>query len=301
MSTQNTSVMEMVGTPATDFKSTLKAAGLDWKPLEDKVAGLDTGVEMPKFKLLYRSDNQQPLGIVGKDYKATDPTEFLESQYEFADFVKGKVTRAGFLPDRSRAFSFVRLDDIQVKPKEQRQVGDVCGVYIYSIDGWDGGTPRKSRLYIERLKCKNGMRSKEIKSSLWVSHTQGMDVLYEKRWKIFLNEISTEVTSIRSQFQTLVEKKMTKDEMVAFAGQLLAGEGEKAEEKRGTLISLFSEGTGTRGATRWDAYNAVTEMATHMSTRRVRESSGRSLESNRFLGVLEKDTLSPRALELLLN
>lgn len=294
--------MDLVGADATDFNTTLKAAGLDWEPQEDKVGGMDSGIEVPRFKMLYRSDTRDPLGIVGKDYKASSPKEFLESQFEFAEFVKGKVTKAGFLPDRSRAFAFVKLEDIKVKPRAERQVGDICGAYIYSIDGWDGGTPRKSRLYVERLRCKNGMASKEIKSSLWVSHTSGMDALYEKRWKVFMNEIGKEVTDIRTKFQTLVEAPMSQEQMVEFAARLLPGEGTKVENRRAEIVGLFGAGgTGNDGTTRWGAYNAVTEFETHHRSFRTQTGSGRLETTNRLTGVLEYATMAPKALELLLN
>ena len=297
----NTSIMQTLGAEAKDYAQTLKAANLDWEPLHDTVSGTDTAIQMPRMKLLYRSDNKAPLGIVGEGYCPSQPRAFLQSQYEFAEFVKGSVTRAGFLEDRARAFCFTKLDDIKVKAKEDRKVGDICGVYIYSTDGWDGGTPQKSRLFVERLRCKNGMRSKELKSALWVPHTSGREALYEKRWKIFLNEVATVVTEIRTQFNTLAEMPMSKEQMLDFAMRLLPGDAGKVVGTRERIVNLFSEGEGNRGTSRWDAYNAVTEYTTHGRTSRVQEGSGRAVESNRFLSVLEKDKLSPRALELLLQ
>src|SRR5262249_35996160 len=136
---------------STNLQKAMFDGDLNWSVLEDKVGGMDSGIEMPRKKLLYRNDNRYPLGIVGSDYTASDPKEFVTSQFEFAEFIKGKVERVGFIADRSRAFSFVRITDIAVPSKQDRKLGDVCGVYLYSADGWDGGTPRTSRLYVERL------------------------------------------------------------------------------------------------------------------------------------------------------
>lgn len=294
-----TSVLETVGVEAKDLKATIKLAGLNWEPLSDSIQGTKSGVEMPRMKLLYRSDTKAALGVVGEGYNPSNPAEFLERQYTLAEALKGTVTRAGFLEDRARAFSFIRMPDIQVKPKAQRQVGDVCGVYIYTTDGWDGGTPHKSRLFIERLCCKNGMTSKEIKANFWVPHTSGRELMTKTRWTTFSAEVSQSLEEVRATFVQLIEAKMTPAEMLEFTVKLFPGEGNRVQTTRDQIAALFGEGTGTRGATRWDAYNAVTEYVTHERKSRVQEDSGRTLESNRFLKVLEKDKLAPRALELL--
>lgn len=65
------------------------------------------------------------------------------------------------------------------------------------------------------------------------------------------------------------------------------------------MLDLFKTGEGNEGKTRWDAYNAVTEYVTHYRT--YRETEATSVEVNRFVGVLETDTMSRTALNLLLN
>ena len=293
----NTSVLSTMGVEASQFEDTLKAGDLDWSPLADKVAGLDTGVEMPRKTLLYRSDTKAPLGIVGDHYSATTPREFLRSQYEFAEFVKGRVARAGFIGDRSRAFALIEIEKINL-PREIRQKGDPVSVFIYSTDGWDGGTPQKSRLYLERLSCANGMTSRVISSSLWNSHTKDREERYERKWKVFLNEVQKTAGEIREEFITLAKTRMTGEQMQDFLKTLLPGESTLTEKKRGSMLNLFSAGEGNEGASRWDALNAVTEYVTHHRTYRDTDVSDRAV--NRFLGVLETDTLRDRAMELLL-
>lgn len=298
MKTMNTSVISSMGVIATSFEDTLKNADLNWEVKSDSVSGTDTAIKFPRRKMLYRSDNLQPLGIVGDDYSASCPKAFLETQYEFASFIKGTVERAGFIADRSRAFAFIRMDDITIKPKNERKKGDILGVHIYSSDGWDGGTPRRSRLFIERLACLNGARSREIKANLYVRHTSKMEVSYETRWKTFMAEVRTSVDAVRAQFQKLAETPMNPIEAAHFFEALIPAEGTRASNLRGDLLNLFSNGTENHGITRWDAYNAVTEYVTHQRTYRETESTSEA--TNRFLGVLETDTIADRALSLLL-
>lgn len=295
-----TTVIDTQGVEAESFAKTLKSADLNWTPKADGVGGVDTGIVMPRKKLLYRSDNQAPLGIVGEEYSPSSPKEFLESQYEFAEFIKGRVSRAGFIPSRSRAFAFVRMDQELSVPRVLRKKGDPLRAYIYSTDGWDGGTPRRSRLYLERLICSNGMTSREIKADLWVSHTKGREEAYGNRWKTFMQKTAETITTVMAQFKELAETRMSPEEAKSFFEKLLPGKSTRTQGTRSQLFRLFgAEGVGNEGVSRWDAYNAVTEYVTHHRTYRGNEAT--PVTTNRFLGVLETDTMSPRALNFLLN
>lgn len=292
----HTSVINLYGTEAVDYKTTLKAADLDWEVRKDAVHGASSAVIMPRKKLLYRSDNDQPLGIVGEDYCPSDPRVFVQTQFEVAERMKGQVTRIGFIEDRSRAFSFIKIADINL-PKSKRKVGDVCGAYIYSTDGWDGGTPRKSRLYVERLRCLNGMTSRELKARFWISHTKDMAARYDKRWQVFAAEIQSNLKLVTEEFTRLATTPMNQEQMDEFLVQLIPGGSTASSNRRERISGLFTRGTGTQGQSRWDAYNAVTEYATHY--RRYRTTDATSVETNRFLGVLEANTLAQQALVLL--
>jgi hypothetical protein len=295
----NSTIIETQGVEAGSFDKTLKAASLDWEPKSDAVMGRGSNVLMPGKKLLFRSDNKKALGIVGDDYHPSQPREFVKTQFELADSIKGKVVRVGFIDDRSRAFAFVRYGGEITIPKGLRKVGDPLQAYVYTTDGWDGGTPRRSRLYVERLTCLNGMTSKQIAANLWVSHTSGMAKRYEVRWKNFQVELAKQVAIIQQQFAKLAEVRMSEVQCKNFLEKLLPGKGGRVENRRAEILGLFSKGTGNEGVSRWDAYNAVTEYVTHH--RNYRETDGTSVETNRFLGVLETDTLSPQALSILLN
>lgn len=305
----NTSIIAL-GVEATAFDKTLKASSLDWEPLSDTAGGTGTKIVMPGKKLLYRSDNKKALGIVGNDYHPTDPREFLKTQYELAETIKGKVARVGFIEDRSRAFAFVQYGDEIIIPRDKGgrrdlikakglKVGDPLQAYVYTSDGWDGGTPRRSRLYIERVSCLNGNISRQIAANLWVSHTSGMAKRFELRWKNFKAEIAEQIEQVRVEFTKLAETPMTEVQCRNFLEKLMPGEGTRVENRRTEILNLFSRGTDNLGVSRWDAYNAVTEFVTHH--RGYRKTDNTSVETNRFLGVLETDTLTRRALDLLLT
>ena len=293
-----TSILKTRGVESLEtVEETLVAADLNWKVEEDQVAGMDTGISFPGSKLLYRSDDRRPLGIVGEDYSPSDPREFVESQFEFAEAIGGKVDRVGFIDDRSKVFSVVSLNNLMKIPREKRKKGDPVGVYIYSTDGWNGWTPCSSRLYLENLTCLNGMVSRKIRASLWVSHTKNREVHYGDRWKTFLNEINVSVKEIRADFVKLAEERMDEKEFKEVLQKLLPGESKVTEKRRQEILHLFGGGIGNEGLTRWDAFNAVTEYTTHRRT--FRETDTTSKETNRFLGVVEAPDLNEKAFDLL--
>jgi hypothetical protein len=291
------SVIETKGVRATTLAETLRHADLDFKVLTDDVVGSKSGAIMPRKKLLYRSDNKEALGVVGSDYCPTEPKEFIETQFEFAREVGGKVVRAGWVGRRSKAFAIVKMDTIELPCGTKTK--DPINLYIYSTDSWDGGSPRSSTMYLERLACLNGMMTQELSTSLRVSHTKNATERFENKLKPFLAEIETKAKDARVKFQELIKAKMGTAEMERFLERLLPGKGGQTENKRKELLELFQHGTGTHGQTRWDALNAVTEYVTHKQT--YRDTNIASADTSRFLGVLERNTMNERALNLLLN
>jgi hypothetical protein len=178
------SVIESKGVRATTLAETLVAADLNFKILEDEVVGAKSGAVMPRKKLLYRSDNKEALGVVGTDYCPTEPKEFIETQFEFAREVGGKVVRAGWVGRRSKAFAIVKMDTIELPCGTKAK--DPINLYIYSTDSWDGGSPRTSMAYFERLACLNGMMTRELSTALRVSHTKNATERFDLKVKPFL-------------------------------------------------------------------------------------------------------------------
>jgi hypothetical protein len=293
------SIIDTQGARATTFEETLRAADLNWEPLEDGIKGIETGVEMPRMKILYRSDTKQPLGVVGEGYEPSNPATFLKQQYELAQSLGGSVTRAGFTSfPKARAFSFVKLEDWTL-PKSLIKKGDVMSIYLYSTDGWSGDAI-KSRLYIERLACLNGAVSRQVAGDFWNSHAKGMAERNPLRVEEYKKSIKATTDVMKDQFVRLLGTKMTPLEMEAFLENLLPGESTRTENRRKELLALFFKPeTGNLGQTRWDAYNAVTEYVTHV--RSSREGEHTVVEASRFFNVTEKDTLRSEAMKLLLN
>jgi hypothetical protein len=292
------SIIETVGVEATtDIKQTSREADLDWEVLEAPVV-LPNGDTFPRKKLLLRSDNGAPLGIVGENYTPSTPRQFLERQYELAGELGGKVVRAGFLPRSSRVFSVISFkEDLRIKSPDAK-VGDVIRAFVYTTDGWDGATPIQSRLYLERLVCLNGMTSQKLHSSIWVSHTRNVSLRWDYRVEEFKRKVQEGITFLSDRLNRLAETPMTVDEARGFFDALLPGDHPHRKKVRENLLNLFQNGIGNQGRTRYDALNAITEYETHHLRFRVPPAQ---LEEHRFLRVLGDNPLRERAYDALLN
>lgn len=308
---QPTSVIQSVGadiSKTTNVDTILKKADLNWEvretPLEE-LHGAD--VKPLRLKLLTRSDNNMALGIVGQDYTPSDPRKFIEAQCELAEHLKGNLVQAGFVPGKARAFAFVRMsEDMRVsvravKTKGKMKLHDPVDAYVHSADGWDGGTPRTSSLFLERLVCKNGMVTRQLSSKLWTSHAGSIEERFEPKWKEFFNVVADQLDEVEETFRGLFKAKMTSEEMQAFLMQLIPGGG-RAEKRRDEIGNLFTNGLGNEGSTRWDALNAVTEYATHH--RSYRDGGVVPMGAKRYwktVGRVSERDLQHKALKLLLE
>jgi hypothetical protein len=293
------SVIRSLGIKATTYEETLHRAGFDWEVMEEEIVSRRSGATFTSKKMLLRSDTQEPLGLVGADYKASDPRKFLHNQYAMANILGGDVYRAGWTGKGSKAFSIIKLHEKLVLPANVREVGDTVGLFIYSTEAWDGGSPSASSLFFERLVCKNGMKTQELSAGFRVSHTKNAEDRFKPAMRLFVNEVEEKSNMAQDQFVKLAKTRMGVSEVEQFLENLIPGDTTTAENKREAISKLFTAGVGNEGKTRWDAFNAVTQWVTHHAP--YRETSVASVDTSRFLGVLERNQTNERALNLLLS
>lgn len=297
---QNQSIIQTVGSEATEnFEETLKKADLNWEVCSEPVRSTVSGITAPRKKMLFRSDNQEFLGIVGEDYVPTSPREFLNAQFQLAERMGGTITRVGFLPSQAKGFAFIKSQAIEL-PKQSRRVGDIINGYVYVTDGWNGGHPRKSQMFFERLVCLNGMTTKQLDQGFWCAHTKKSAPRFKERFEKFMGSVHTSLETTRKTFLRLRDKQLSQANVENFLLELVPGDNTTSSNRRGKILELFSRtGTGIHGSSAYDVYNAVTEFSTHH--RRGRESGVTPSEVNRFLGVVESNTLPEKALALLMR
>jgi len=258
-----------VKTEGKDVDTILKEAGLDWEPMFTRVLGEGLSDPLPGKFLMYRSDNKKPLAVVGRQYRATLPREFVQSQLALAEALGGQLVAIDTFPyvvkkDHVlpfRVVAFIRLQEqVQIQHMDK---GDPIGLFITTVDGWDGATARQSRLYVERVVCRNGLTSRMLEAEIWTSHTSGID----SRWQIgvaqFMEKVRKKKEEVVTHLQKMAQTPMEPKEAMEFFQQLIPGDHPRIQRKREFLMTLFHRGEGNLGQTRYDALNAVTEFVTH--------------------------------------
>lgn len=282
-----------VKTEGKDVDTILKEADLDWEPMFTRVLGEGLSDPLPNKLLMYLSDNKKPLAVVGRYYRATLPREFVQSQLALAEAVGGQLVAIDSLrhslKNDLRVVSFIRLrENIQIQHMDK---GDPIGLFITTVDGWNGGTARQSRLYVERVVCRNGLTSRMLEAEIWTSHTSGIDSRWQAGVSDFMEKVRKKKEEIVTRLQKMAETPMEEQEAVEFFRQLVPGEHAQAQRRREMLLTLFHRGEGNLGRTRYDALNAVTEYVTHH--RRYRD------QFTQTFSVIGDEPLRDRAWQLL--
>lgn len=246
----------------------LEAAHLNWRVIGNPVLAEVGGqaVAVPGYQAITREDSGGVLSIMKSSYH---PIQNAEA-FEFFDAVVGEgqavYDTAGALHGGRRVWIMARIPGtvfIDGDDKLERNI------LLYTSH--DGSSTLKMQQVMTRVVCQNTL-SVALRQA-----TNTVSILHRGNYKQRVQEAQRalkvvhgyfdDLTSLIQQFST---QPMTPHDMRDFTEKLLpidAGEkSPRTEKARGEIVSLFREGTGNHGRTRWDALNAVTEWVDHRRT-----------------------------------
>lgn len=268
-----------------------KSAGFEWTAIETPVMFRNCSgevVESREKKVLYRSDLQTELAVVGAQYNVVQPKEVLEF---FRDLVEGTgmyLDTAGMLFGGRRFFASANTQKAAyIGNKDDTVFGNL--LLATSVDGT---LATNAGFFSTRVVCNNTLRfalSEDTSAKkVRVTHRQQFNPAIIKR---DLGLIDNAWESFVENMNKLASKQVTQ----ATAEDILAkiflkkkDDAEKASPQSITAfnkaVDLYSNGMGadmTKG-TLWGVLNAVTEMADHHN--RVRTSDAKAWE--KFYGKI---------------
>jgi len=273
-----------------------RVADLNWQVQSEKLGGMDTGREIDSHKALFTSDNRL-LGVVGADYQPSQVDEFISSSYDLANFVGYPVSKLGFIPGKSLVTAFIDLKPMSIQD-------DQLNVGILIQDGFNGLQSRSYKMVIIRERCQNGMVTKHLMDSLGSTrHSKNFESNHSNRFKLILNSVNEEISRMEVKFESLFNTRFDKPQFSEFTEALLPAlkrdkPSKQALRVQDQLETLFVNGTGTNGVSKWDAYNAVTEYCSH--EKRYKQTSS-SPDENKFVDFTKGNgfPLAEKALKLL--
>jgi phage/plasmid-like protein (TIGR03299 family) len=144
----------------TSFRQSRQTHGLDWEPrkvsIHYEVMDIEgvTTVEMNNYRAIVRSDTQEALGVVGKDYKPFGNSEFVHLMDSLVDVGEAKHAGLGVLKSGKRVYAVVGLNPEQYDLDTN---GDRYSPFVYGINGHDGGSSLHLGVTIIRWACTNGL------------------------------------------------------------------------------------------------------------------------------------------------
>lgn len=243
-------------------------SGMDWEILESPVffntpAGSQVYAEK---KVLFRSDTNEQLSIVGDGYKVVQPGEVLEFFRELVELNGMKLSTAGVLfggqkfwalADTGRAADILKNDHIKGN--------------LLLTTSCDGTMATSAMMVATRVVCNNTLRlALSEKSTSRVSMTHRVDFdpykmkqemgLIDHAWEGFIENV-----------RQLSTRKMTENDGYKFVYDLLKKPNVEEDKQpytvaRDTLniLNRAKQGMGQAGnGTLWSLLNGVTEFCDH--------------------------------------
>jgi phage/plasmid-like protein (TIGR03299 family) len=230
-------------------------------------------IEIPGQFAVRRTDNNHPLSIMSARYT---PIQNVEA-FEFFDSVIGSGQAvwdtAGSIGGGRKVFMQAVLPG---KLFLKSNPDDVTEKRVLFITSHDGSSALTGMITPIRTVCQNTM------NAALKNHTNQFKIYHRKNYSAKANEAAKVLELAHAYFDdlqtvmnVLAEKEVTKTYVDGFVNALIPTQKNKdevatrTENRRNEIESLFREGTGNVGKTRWDLYNAVTEYVDHKQNGRV--------------------------------
>lgn len=275
-------------------------AALDFTVSKEPISRASNGAKIGGSAGLFHSKTGECLGIHSDGFSFLQPCESLETLEKARQLVGGQWESAASCKGGRMISGFISLERKITAPRR----GDHVALSVAFFDHFDGKGRSRLQLVANVLACDNGMtRAAEI-----VSFNEKHTANLKSRFAAIQCNLFVELQKQAEEMQGVVNQLDNADfsirEMETFAERLIPSTGDdvptRTENRRSDLVIGFSRGTGNRGATRWDAFNAVTEFIDWQSSFRETDFSR---EENRFESILAGSgaRMRARALEMLLN
>ena len=289
---------------------------LDFKVESTDLAEATNDSSFAGYRAIRRSDNNNVMSIVKERYTPIQNSDIIEPLAEIvkqndAKFIAGGVIRGG-----RKAWVQAELKDPMII--KTKAGDDLIRNYIIGLIHHDGMGSNAILPFTSRISCSNQFGAVRRASV-------GFSIRHSSSWEERVSEARSKfeyAANINKSFNASANKialiNMGDDEFKSFALNIVpdlkpnkyAPAGRSFDNKRDTLFTLFKNGQGNIGQTRWDAFNAITEYfdhyegATRIHSAVERGDSVRTSMERRFMNNLsggQTNNIKHKAFNLLLN
>jgi phage/plasmid-like protein (TIGR03299 family) len=245
------------------------AAGLDWE-VKTQPLYLGDSTLVPSNKAVVREDNNEVLGVVGKNYTPLQNRKAFEFFDPFIESNGASFETAGSLKGGKKIWALAKINQ---DPMEIMK-NDIVEKYVLLSNGHDGTVSLRVGFTPIRVVCQNTL-SMAIGNSasqlIRLKHTSNIEENLDKVGEI-MNLANQEFEATAEQYRFLSNKTVNTKDLERLVKLVFVGENYLEEEKLGiergkrifaNVLELFETGRGTEVSgvkgTAWGAYNAVNE------------------------------------------
>jgi len=280
-------------------------AGMQWKIVGAPVnfeSSVNGGYQtVPGMRVLYRSDNSYPLGIVSNQYKIMQPSETLEFYRDLVGVGGFKLSAAGTLFGGKKFWATAKIGEEAVIMGQ-----DKIGGYVLLAGSCDGESPTTAMFTSIRAICANtlGFALQEISDGtsrkyLRITHHGVFNpVAVKKELGLAQDSWSKFISDVRRMSEEKISPEKAKEVLVKVFGDTSekAPSVETQVEKSRVISNIYklydekttpgADMTSTDG-TKWGVMNAVTFYLDHF--RKTRTVDSRFYDANIGDGVDKKE------------
>lgn len=248
-----------------------KEAGLDWDVLSAGVTYTgndDKTHDVGDRVVLYRSDNNDPLGIVGDRYKVVQPGEVIDFYDDLVETMGFHLHTAGSLKGGRIIWALAETGNQFTLPGKDKVEG-----YLMLSTSNDKSMATRAMFTSVRVVCNNTLSmalNRDGKKGISVTHASNFDAkdvkeqlsLYDAGWK-----------SLHEYAKAMATRKMSDKEASLFFSEVFQIRGKTLEETAETkaikrMEELFAgEAIGhdlaSSNGTLWGAVNCITQYLDH--------------------------------------
>ena len=266
-------------TEGASLETWKQEAGMDWEvfesPLIYNVAGA-AGVEslaFPDRKVLFRSDNREPLGIVGNEFKIVQPEQVIEFFRDLVEQHGMKLSTAGTLYGGKRFWALAETGKSGEVTK-----GDTIDGHLLLTTAADGTMSTQARFTSTRVVCNNtltvALRGLSSRPIVRVTHKKDFD---PTAVKMDLGLLDQAWVQFMKNMKALASKPMSARQTREFFEEQLFDPGRLAHEQtwgvvrevgRLTDLALAGSGSDMSAGTAYGALCGITEHYTHGTGKR---------------------------------
>lgn len=241
-----------------------------------------SGIIVPDRRIIVREDTEQPLGIVGSNYKVLSHAEALDPILNALKRKKQKTfQRVALTQGGAKMFANIYFPGQEMNlanPESGRN--DSCWPGITVVNSLDGTLKYALEATIYRLACTNGMRVPTAIASMKTTHSKNKD--YDQMVEEILASVSD--TDRFVQLQKWANNVLTLDKMGALAEKIVKRKDSlfparyldevKEEIKKEESFGVVSV---------WGLYNAFNSVLEHNLVRgKGKMERARMLDENLF-------------------